>query len=400
VTSRQGTDGTYTYDSLNMLTSVRSRTMIYDANDERIGVIIDNGLSRWTLRDFQGRAIREYKGEPMTGEAYWTWEQDYVYGESELIGGERVEWSMEDQNGVETEFGGLRHYHLDHLGSVRLVTNGAKRAVSEHDYFPYGVTSTKTYQEQINWGDPHVDAMRYAGHQRDFLGYLNAENNDYLDYMHARYYDPNLGRFLSVDPKERRAGTATPQIWNRYSYALSNPIKLVDPDGRDPEAFLLVTGKTLDPLRHSAVYVRDTAPGAKLDLVYSHGGQASGVGSLKSYLGAYDSSKDPTAAYRLNLSPQEVTQLKSNLDSNYTITNGHYVANEGYDAASNNCAHSACNAIVKSADLNIVQKAAAGYMNLIGAPYLTMQLFNFLAVTGLVETEPVRLDLPNDEAEQ
>jgi RHS repeat-associated protein len=230
VTSRQGTEGTYTYDSFNMLTSVRSRTMIYDANDERIGVIIDSGLSRWTLRDFQGRAIREYKGEPINGEAYWVWEQDYVYGESELIGGERLQWTMEDQNGVETEYGGIRHYHLDHLGSVRLVTNGAKRAVSEHDYYPYGVTSTKTYQEQINWGDPHVDAMRYAGHQRDFLGYLNAENNDYLDYMHARYYDPNLGRFLSVDPGP--SDLRRPMAWNRYAYAGNNPINNNDPDGR------------------------------------------------------------------------------------------------------------------------------------------------------------------------
>jgi uncharacterized protein RhaS with RHS repeats len=53
--------------------------------------------------------------------------------------------------------------------------------------------------------------------------------------MHARYYDANLGRFLSVDPKERRTSATRPQEWNRYAYALNNPLKYVDPDGRDAE---------------------------------------------------------------------------------------------------------------------------------------------------------------------
>jgi RHS repeat-associated protein len=127
------------------------------------------------------------------------WEQDWVYGEGQLVGGERVGFSMTNDNGQLYEFGGKRHYHLDHLGSVRMVSDEAGRSVSER-YFAFGVTPTKAYQEQINWGDPHIDAMRFAGHQREFLGFINTENTDYLDYMHARYYDPNLGRFLSVDP--------------------------------------------------------------------------------------------------------------------------------------------------------------------------------------------------------
>ena len=50
----------------------------------------------------------------------------------------------------------------------------------------------------------------------------------------ARYYSNGLGRFLSVDPVvKRRANSRIPQRWNRYSYALNNPVKYVDPDGKD-----------------------------------------------------------------------------------------------------------------------------------------------------------------------
>jgi len=51
--------------------------------------------------------------------------------------------------------------------------------------------------------------------------------------MHARYYSPNLGRFLSVDPIGGTVGSS--QSWNRYSYVLNNPLSLIDPDGRDIE---------------------------------------------------------------------------------------------------------------------------------------------------------------------
>jgi RHS repeat-associated protein len=52
-----------------------------------------------------------------------------------------------------------------------------------------------------------------------------------LDYMHARYYDPELGRFLSVDPSNESVNLSRPQTWNRYSYAENNPVLKIDPDG-------------------------------------------------------------------------------------------------------------------------------------------------------------------------
>jgi RHS repeat-associated protein len=235
VTSADEGRRTYKYDSFDMLTRVKSnnigeRRMIYDANDERIGMLMVNDpLSRWTIRDFEGRVIREYKADSFEA---WTWEEDNFYGESALVGGETQGWGYT----AEYRYGGQRHYHLDHLGSVRMVTDDHSpgRSISEHEYYPFGATMTRTYQEQMNWSDPHIDSMRFAGHWRDFLGVLNVDNTEYLDNMHARTYDPNLGRFLSVDPTlDVDEALHAPQAWNRYPYTRNNPIRYTDPDGRD-----------------------------------------------------------------------------------------------------------------------------------------------------------------------
>ena len=160
--------------------------------------------------------LRDYKDE---GFGWWLWVQDYVYADGQLLAGER-----------EAYYGGVRHFHLDHLGTVRMITRSDRMRLGLHDFYPFGLEQTATLQEKDNFGFDRPDPMKYTGHERDFLGLTNAENTDYLDYMHARYYDPNKGRFLSVD-----AGSSIvlgqPQSWNRYSYALDNPIMFIDPDG-------------------------------------------------------------------------------------------------------------------------------------------------------------------------
>jgi RHS repeat-associated protein len=73
--------------------------------------------------------------------------------------------------------------------------------------------------------------MKFAGHERD-LGDTSSAADD-LDYMHARFCNPQLGRFLRVDPKGRYKPTKLPQRWNRYAYAIGSPLKYVDPNGQD-----------------------------------------------------------------------------------------------------------------------------------------------------------------------
>jgi RHS repeat-associated protein len=55
---------------------------------------------------------------------------------------------------------------------------------------------------------------------------------DDLDYMHARHCSPLTGRFLGTDFVQ--GNSKLPQSWNRYAYALGNPVRLVDPKGLEP----------------------------------------------------------------------------------------------------------------------------------------------------------------------
>jgi RHS repeat-associated protein len=52
-----------------------------------------------------------------------------------------------------------------------------------------------------------------------------------LVYMNARYYDPEIGRFLSPDTIVPDA--LNPQSLNRYSYVANNPLSNVDPTGHE-----------------------------------------------------------------------------------------------------------------------------------------------------------------------
>ena len=54
-----------------------------------------------------------------------------------------------------------------------------------------------------------------------------------LYYYNARYYDANIGRFISADIIVQ--SPANPQTLNRYTYCLNNPLKYIDPSGHVAE---------------------------------------------------------------------------------------------------------------------------------------------------------------------
>lgn len=220
VAGNQTNGDAYQWDSVNMMSAWLAggsgRTWyVYTPDDERIGSF--NGVTNlwnWTIRGFDDQVLRNYRSyqEYPT----WTWMEDYVYrGDGLPIAAERPLGE-----------GGERHFHLDHLGTPRLVTGAGGAVVAIHDYAPWGPEITSQCQE-VSQGFDREESHRFTNHERDFT--LACGDNNTLDYMHARYYNDLSARFLSVDMAV--SNTHDPSTWNRYSYGANNPLRFVDKNG-------------------------------------------------------------------------------------------------------------------------------------------------------------------------
>lgn len=103
------------------------------------------------------------------------------------------------------------YYMSDSLHSEVVVTDANRNIVERTHYAPYGQVLNRDLR----------DGPGYTGHEEDpATG---------LVYMQQRYYDPQAGRFLSIDPV---ATTPNGANFNRYGYAKDNPYRYTDPDGR------------------------------------------------------------------------------------------------------------------------------------------------------------------------
>jgi RHS repeat-associated protein len=111
---------------------------------------------------------------------------------------------------------GLFFVYSDHLGSTSVLANSSNGLVSGSTarYHPFGAYRTTPTQT--------ISDRQYTGH---------AHNDDLgLIYMNARYYVGSIGRFASADSIV--PGADDPQLWNRYSFVLNNPLQYVDPMGQ------------------------------------------------------------------------------------------------------------------------------------------------------------------------
>jgi RHS repeat-associated protein len=114
-------------------------------------------------------------------------------------------------------------YHLgDHLGSVTLLIGGAAASaatfINREEYFPYGETSFGSFGRK---------RYRFVGKERD--------EESGLYYCEARYYAAPFGRWASCDP----LGLQGNGDHNLYRYVRGNPLRLVDPTGKEEgEAFV------------------------------------------------------------------------------------------------------------------------------------------------------------------
>ncbi len=185
---------------------------VTDPNSVACGHLLekyDGGATTFNLRGLDSALRREVELEA----GAYEWVKDYIYRDGLLLASQH-----------RTE--GHQHYHLDHLGTTRMLTNRCGERVKRYELLPYGDTISAPAND--------TETRRFTGHQRDLGSPTNT--TDDLEYMHARYYGVKMGRLLSVDPGE--ADAWIPGSWNRYSYAYNSPTVLADPDGEAPSAVL------------------------------------------------------------------------------------------------------------------------------------------------------------------
>jgi RHS repeat-associated protein len=122
------------------------------------------------------------------------------------------------------------YYIHDHLGNTRIVYHYSCDEIAtthgytlEHvmDYYPYG----KMLQE-YKYGTALSERYLTTHHERD------VESG--LDYRGARFYDSDIGRFLSLDPM-----AVDYPAWSDYNYVLGNPVMYVDPDGKKADNIII-----------------------------------------------------------------------------------------------------------------------------------------------------------------
>ena len=129
---------------------------------------------------------------------------EYVYLQGSLV-------AIRERD-VPTNVYTTKYQHTDALGSPVAITDQSRTVLERTEYEPYGRPANRIAR----------DGPGYTGHVEDAATSLT--------YMQQRYYDPQIGLFLSVDPVAASSNPAGQ--FHRYRYANNNPYKFIDPDGR------------------------------------------------------------------------------------------------------------------------------------------------------------------------
>lgn len=232
----QSTNVAYTYDRDNRLTSVNGKTATHDGNGNLTGLGSDS-----YRYDFENRLL-SYAVDGVFGGQY---RYDGV--------GNRLQHST---NGV------IRRFVLDRAGSLTQTLTETDEARKPIAFYVYGLGlaqritpdgQTDTYHFDLRGSTVLLTAASgepVAAYAYDVFGVLSDSDEDraqpfrYLGsygimddgnglyHARARYFSPHWGRFVSQDPVW--GNDQSSQSWNRYSYALNNPLRMQDTTGRSP----------------------------------------------------------------------------------------------------------------------------------------------------------------------
>jgi RHS repeat-associated protein len=115
--------------------------------------------------------------------------------------------NIDEPLAYERSNGTIRYYVLDALGSVVALTDANGAVTTSYAYDAFG---------NVTISGSDYNPFQYTGRENDGMG---------LYYYRARYYSPQMRRFVSEDPIRLWGGM------NFYGYVKNSPLNWVDPIG-------------------------------------------------------------------------------------------------------------------------------------------------------------------------
>jgi len=285
----------YSYNSSNELTSTPSTTYTYDYNgntqSKSDGTAYtwdyDNRLKQVTLPGSGGTV--NFKYDPFGRRAQKSFTQGSTTTTTNYFYDGRSLLEELDQNGnvlarytqnrqideplAELRSGTTSYYDADGLQSITSLSNSGGSLTNTYAYDTFGNITSST--------GTVLNPFRFTGREFDL------ETGTY--YYRARFYDQNVGRFLSEDPLSYPDGTGF------YVYVNNNPPNLFDPLGLCPweihrRRLRGVPGPIGDPLELDHYYFWNTETGETVGL-----GPAKGMGLFGPVPGQWETNELPSS---------------------------------------------------------------------------------------------------------
>ncbi len=198
----------YGYDYNGDMTARGGQTLSYDV-ENRLSAVTGAGVD--LAFAYNAIGLRKEKRNVTGGTSMYYVGDDYEINGSATtkylsVGGRLAAKRVSNGTGWDTYW-----IHPDERGSVNAISDSEAAEVKRIKYRAYGEVLSSTGK--------HAESRGYIGQRRDETG---------LMYLHARYYDPALSRFVSPDPMV--SGIAGDGL-NRYAYAVNDPVNYADPSG-------------------------------------------------------------------------------------------------------------------------------------------------------------------------